>query len=113
MALTPFEHRQYKSVSALTTDNTDYTVPDGTTFIVTSLGGNSPTAASLTNMQIIWDPAGANQMLFGTYSAGFQCFLNLTFVGDGSKVMRIKLVNNDVSARIIGGFIAGVLDDGT
>ena len=103
------EIREYHSVASLTTANYDYVVPDGAAITLSTLGGSSPTANSFSYMAIIWDPVGANQILFSTYSAGFQQS-SMSFAGDGTKVMRIQLVNNDpVSARILGGYYAGLL----
>lgn len=112
MSVIILEHRFYKLVSAMNTQNSDYIIPNGCILVLNSLGGNSPTTSSLSYMTIIWDPTGENTMLFGTYSAGFQQS-SVTLFGDGNKILRISLVNNELLAsRVMGGYILGALSDG-
>lgn len=106
------ENRYYASVPALTTQNSDYIIPNGSTLTLSMLGGNGVTgAAVISPCQIIWDAlnnlGGGPQVIFGTYTAGFQ-YTSMQFTGDGVTVLRISLTNNDaVNARVLGAYYSG------
>ena len=95
------EQRHYASVAAGTTSTVDYTIPNGSELVFKQLGGSSSGGNS--NVQIIWDPAGANQLVFATYGTQDQPS-DLTFTGNGTKVMRIKLTNAGLTAQVLGAY---------
>lgn len=99
------EQRYYKSVASLETDQQDYTIANGEILNLREIGGNG-NGANTTRVEIIWDPDGENTLIFATNGSIAQSTI-LQFMGDGSKVLRIKLINNDVSSRTIGGYYVG------
>lgn len=99
------EQRFYKSVSANTVDTQDYVVTDTFTFTMKEIGGNSAKEPTC-RVEVIWDPAGANQLLMATTGDTVQSS-NLTFLGNGTKVLRIRLVNDDSVARTMGAYYLG------
>ena len=70
------------------------------------MGGAS--AVLSTEVTITWNPAGTPDIIFMTHGdADHKC--NKSFVGNGVKVLRIKLVNDQIVTDVLGGFWKGDL----
>jgi len=107
MARQGIEKRFYKSFSALSTQDSDYVVPNGKTLNVLEIGGNAAQKPT-TTVVITWDPGGAQeQILFSTVGDASQN-INMDFIGDGTRKMRISLNNQDTVAQILGGYYLGI-----
>lgn len=99
------EVRYYTNVSAASSSNSDYTIPNGKIFEFTHLGTDTnPTGTSA--VEIIWDPSGDNEKIIYSVTSTVQSCTK-QFTGDGTKVLRIKLTNNDSVSRTFGGFFIG------
>lgn len=107
--VTYLENSEYHAITGNTTATYDYVIPNGAVVTLTDLGANSPTnPTALPHADIIWDPAGANQLIYSTYSAGFR-FSNAQFTGDGVKVIRIQLVNTLLVTANFGAYYRGTI----
>jgi len=102
------DQRLYQEVAASTTVTQDYVVPNGSVMTLMEIGGSASPPALDTHIEIIWDPAGTNKLLIATYSDAVQMTLQ-QFTGNGTKVMRIKLVNTDLTAKFLGAYFVGGL----
>lgn len=101
------EERKYQSVNADTSVNHDYVIPIGEILRLSEMGASSTTGTT-TLVQIIWDPAGENQIILAEYGSTVQK-TGLQFTGDGEKVLRIRLTNNGlVNSEIMGGYFIGM-----
>ncbi len=101
------ERRHYQSVNAASSSNSDYVIPDGNSFTLRELGGDAA-FESTSYIQVIWDPAGENKILLSTAGSAVQNS-NYQITGDGTKVLRIRLVNNNaLTARQLGGYFIGL-----
>lgn len=100
------EQRFYSSVNGVTTATQDYVVPEGD-FLIMEVGGDAPMTGSTMNVQITWDPAGANEIIFVTYTSSVQTLSKLV-TSDGTQKIRISLVNGGVSSRVMGAYFKGL-----
>lgn len=98
----------YRSVSAASSQNDDYVVPSGKTLNLTQVGGNASAVPS-TEVAIIWDPAGANELIYMTHGDGIVNIASKNLAGNGTKVLRIRLINDQLSSDSLGGFWKGQL----
>lgn len=101
------ERRFYKMMSAASSENDDYVIASGVILDIREVGGNAAAVAS-TEVSIIWDPAGANEILMSTHGDALQS-IQKSVTGDGSKILRIRLVNDQLSSDTLGAFWRGVL----
>ena len=86
----------------------DFVQTKGRTVKPTAIGGTaSPTDANVTS-SIVWDPAGANTLILSTHDDAVQQTLK-TFVGNGTKILRLTLDNQSAGTRIIGAYCVGVI----
>lgn len=101
-----FWHRKYQSVAANTVVNYDYTPPSGEVIEFTEIGGNA-TNEPYVNVCIIWDPGGAQEeILMSCYQDATQKVVR-GFTGDGTRKLRIKLDNQTLNTKVIGGYVIG------
>lgn len=102
------EQRHYQSVGASSSSNLDYVVPDGDSLTIKEMGGDGVFEAN-SYVQLIWDPAGENKILLSTAGSAVQSS-NYQVTGNGTKVLRIRLVNNNaLEARQLGGYFIGLV----
>lgn len=99
------EKRVYQNVSASSTVTSDYIIPNGSFVEIQEMGGSGETTSNI-SFEIIWDPSGANQLLLSANVATSQRSES-RFTGNGSKVLRIKLINNNVTSKNIGAYYLG------
>lgn len=102
------EKRFYQTVSAASSSTSDWTIPNNSKFYMDRVGGNSSVVQDV-KVEVVWDPVSANEILFATHSSSEQKVEDREFVGDGSKVIRIKLTNDTQQAETIGAVYAGEL----
>ena len=95
--------RHYKNVAASTTDTFDYTPANGEELFVANAGLSSSSSPD-TSVCLVWDALGTPQILMSTYNEAFHHDINLTFIGDGTKVMRLCLTNDLTEPTYLGGF---------
>lgn len=102
------EKREYHSVPASESLGYDYVVPDGKILYLETLGANSASGTN-TSVQVIWDPDGENDILMVDYNSIVQQ-TSVQLLGDGVKVLRILLINNNANAdETMGGYFLGSL----
>ncbi len=101
------ERRHYQSVNASSASNSDYVLPEGSSFTLREIGGDGA-FESTSYVQIIWDPAGENKILLSTAGSAVESS-NYQIIGDGQKILRIRLVNNNaLASRQLGGYFIGL-----
>lgn len=100
-----YEQRNYRSVSGVSSNNLDYVPANGETVYLSEIGGNASGTGG-TSIQVIWDPNGANEIIFVTRGDSIQKTFK-QFTGDGSKILRVRLINNDITSAVIGGYVIG------
>jgi len=104
------EKRHFTYVSASGSSQLDYVIPNGKKLVIFEFGGEASSSPE-TACCIGWDPAGAQECLYSTHSAGVStCRVELT--GDGSKILRINLENNLEESDHLGAWWKGILHDG-
>lgn len=99
------EDRHYQSVTAGQSVNWDYTIPNGAILYLQELGLNGIPEKSC-NCQIIWDAAGTPEILASSYDSIVQK-TNKQLIGNGTKVLRIRVANGSLSAQVLGGYWLG------
>ena len=100
--------RIYKLVAASTSEDLDYTPPNGQTFVVVNAGGDTADSAGTNSCLIVWDPGGIEQeIILSTYRDAKIQDIGKIFTGDGARVLRILLTNDLNEATYIGGFWQG------
>jgi len=100
-----FETRKYVAVPANDTAKLDFILGDGKTLSLFDFGGDVDPNATM-HMTITWDPVGTPEILFITYGSNTQATLK-ELIGDGVKILRIKLFNNTSATAILGGYWIG------
>lgn len=90
----------YIEVASESEEFSDTIIPDGDTWEIEEFKG---AAAYLddTVVALIWDPAGANDLLACTHGDG-ATDLDISLTGDGVKVLRLALTNDTLVARELG-----------
>src|SRR3990172_6126356 len=91
--------RKYQVVNGNTTVNSDHIIPNGKTLYISEFGGNAVQKDNVM-VKIIFDPSGSNETLVSTTGDTVQNS-NRSFLGDGVKIMRISLINNDVVSHTL------------
>lgn len=104
------EKRIYKTVSANDSESLDYVMPVDTQLHLEYMGGNSALNPSV-KVEVIWDADGTPEILFCTHGCVSAQPTCRELVGDGSKVLRIKLTNDYSSAETIGAYWLGWQDE--
>jgi hypothetical protein len=99
------EDNFYLEVASESEEFSDTIIPDGDTWEIEEFRGN---AAYLddTVVSLIWDPAGANDLIACTHGDGTTS-LDINFTGDGVKVLRLALTNDTLVARELGAIWEG------
>jgi hypothetical protein len=96
--------RHYIEVAASSSSDDDYTVPNGKTLEMISVGGNAASSPD-TEVCVVWDPGGAQEeVVFVTHGDDQQDLSGVSYVGDGTRIMRIRLINDEASAEALGGW---------
>ena len=102
----------YKTVSASSTDQTTtYTPASGETIYVTCLSGDAAVSNDV-KVEIDWD----GNPIFTTHNSNTQLAPDGSYLtkleGNGTKVLKIKLVNNSSQSETIGGRVVGSIKYG-
>jgi len=101
------ERRFYKSVASNSYETDDYTPANGETLDLEQVGGNGSITPN-TSIQITWDPGGAQEeIIFSTHGDATQNITNKKLTGDGTRKLRIKLVNDQEASDVLGAFWIG------
>jgi hypothetical protein len=99
------EKRIYKAVAAYSEQTLDYVPANGELLYPETLGGDAPLDSNA-RVVISWDPAGAEKILFCTYASS-ECESQQELSGDGTKIFRIRLINNTSDTKEMGGYMLG------
>jgi len=102
------DKRFYSLVPASTVLTDDYVPADGEKIYLVNAGA-SGSSAPQTTACIIWDADGEPQYLISTYGETNQSNLNIHLLGDGVKILRIKLINDLTESAYVGAFWQGEL----
>ena len=100
-----FETRKYGSVAAYSSVTEDYTVTNAKELSLHEMGADAVNSADI-KVEIFWDAAGANTLLFVTHGSNVERTLQ-KLTGNGTKVLRIKLTNDSAQSESIGGYWIG------
>ena len=97
--------RFYRNVSASTTETSDYTPANGEKILVIRAGANCADTPD-TNICIVWDPGGAQQeIIMSCYRDVNHEDIAKEYTGDGTRVLRIQLVNDTAESSYMGGYV--------
>ena len=99
------ERRKYSSVAAFSSIILDYIVTNLKTLSLFQFGGNGAKSADI-KVEIIWDALGTPDILFSTHDAQTEYTLE-KLIGDGVKVLRIKLTNDSAQSETMGAYWIG------
>lgn len=98
-----------KSVSGLTEDYTEWTIPNGETWEIGEWWGSANPQTDC-YVAIIWDYGGADDLIALTHSEQRRR-IDQQFTGDGSKKLAVVLKNFTLSAEALaGGFDYKVIE---
>lgn len=101
-----FEYRKYQSVVAFTVVNHDYVPANGEQIFLSEVGGSAGTD-NYGLVIINWDANAASpEGVFSTYGESTQGTVK-SFVGDGIKILRIRLDNQTGTSKQMGGYVLG------
>jgi hypothetical protein len=100
------EKRAYQLIPANSQVNVDYVVPNGQALEVQKMVLNTPTVNAETAV-ICWDPTGANIILMSCSGNAEGSYAG-SFAGDGSKVVRITLINTASIDQYMGAYFTGL-----
>jgi hypothetical protein len=100
------DHRLFKDVAAFSSQQLDYVVPAGRSVFLKEVGASCPVVTPDVEVRIIWDPTGANEVIFFSGANASQTCLRV-LEGDGVKALRIILENNSAITEAIGGYAVG------
>lgn len=100
----------FANVTASGSETKDYTVPNGEILAIRRFGGNAGLSPD-TVVALIWDEGGGDEeVIFCTHGdADIVLDSPIEKAGDGSKKLRIKLINDQTSDDFLGGFWCGDL----
>jgi len=103
------QRRYYANVSAASNSTNDYTIPNGDRLVITKIIGNA-SASCCAKCELIWDATGTPEILMSTHGDTLHEFKDgLELIGDGSKVLRIKLTNDSDTSETMGVYYEGIL----
>lgn len=95
-----------RRVGPLTTIYDDVIIPSGSTWRITQFFGSADFSGN-TNVAVIWDRRGVNELLFGTYGTGLIERADVQLTGDGVKYLSVRLQNSlTISTDLFGSYIA-------
>lgn len=100
-----FEHRNYESVPLSTTVNSDYVPSNGEIIYLSEMGANASEETS-SRVEIVWDADGSQQILLSTIREIVQS-TTLQLIGNGTKKLRIRLINNGLNTKVLGAYALG------
>ena len=100
--------RYYKSVSANASDTDEYVIPNGKTLSIFEFGGNA-SSTPLTGIAIKYWDGTTDTNLFSTHGDDRQAVGNIDYVGNGTKSIKIVLINDQAQADSLGGYWSAVL----
>ena len=95
------KQRYFKDVSSDTTEDSDYVPANGEVVNVAVCWGESANTPE-TAICITWDKTGADVLLYTTHTSGTDNYVDYTVTGDGTKAIKIELINNSNSAVTMG-----------
>lgn len=104
-------------VPGTSTENTDYTIPSGSTLVLQRLAGGSEGQPDRTSrVDLFYYPSGTTgpgELLRNGFcsSNNFEFTLNYTFAGNGTRIIRLVRARMDGGSRQITGFWDGFLED--
>lgn len=94
--------RFFSQVSATTTDTDTYTPANGQTILVKACGGEAGSSPDTTCV-IVWDEGGGEEkVIYATHNSSRDDSLTEEFTGDGSKTLKIKLINDQTTSDYLG-----------
>ena len=100
--------RYYKSVSASSSDTDEYVIPNGKTLSLIDVGGNAGSSPDTSVVIKYWD--GTNHtIIFSTHGDDSQIMTNMDYVGNGTKSIKIVLINDQSFADYLGAWWNGNL----
>jgi len=100
------EKRIYQTVSSYGSTTLDYVVPNGVTLRVLELGGSAARNNDI-KVEIMWDALGSLEKIFSTHGDQPMQHSMSSYLGNGVKIMRIKLSNDSSQTETIGGYWIG------
>lgn len=105
LSTTKGEQRYYANVIAGGVSTQDFTPANGAIIHLTQIGGSCQTSTgnNTSNVQVIWDALGTPQIIFACYTTQDQP-IDQTFIGDGTKVFRIRLSNSNLFSLVLGAY---------
>ena len=89
--------RLYKSVAANSTEDQDYVPAVGENFVISNAWGESGSTPE-TGVCLKWDSV----LIFTTHNSGMDTYVDQQVTGDGTKALKIELINNSDSAVTMG-----------
>ena len=101
------EHSKYAEVAAMSEANYDYIVPSGNKFLIDEVGATPADDENL--VELIWDATGTPEIILSTNKEASQR-RSVELSGDGVKILRIRLVNNKLVSKTMGGYAQGGLN---
>lgn len=102
MAITQIHKRIYKQVDDNSSENLDYVPAAGETLHMLSGSGHAGTSPDTVSC-LIWDPGGAQEeIIFCTHGDTSENLEGLSYEGDGTRIMRIRLTNDQQVADLLG-----------
>jgi len=99
--------RFYKVVAASGMETNDYVPDNGQKIFIVNAGVSSSEVPD-TAASIIWDPTGTPEIIISSYGEIVQENIDKTFVGDGTKILRICLINDLTEPANMGAFYQAV-----
>ena len=100
-----FEHRQYQSVAGSSTVTVDFTPADGQVINLSEIGASAADESS-SRSELLWDATGTPEIIVSTVREVVQR-TNKQIIGNGSKILRIKLINNGLTSKTLGAYALG------
>jgi hypothetical protein len=100
------ERRFYRIVAPHSSLTDDYVIPNGNTLKINEMGG-SLDGSSDTRIEIIWDPLGTPEYLYAAYQHSPSQRSIRELVGDGTKILRLHLVNDSNIYILVGVYLLG------
>ena len=85
----------------------DYVVPSGKQFYIDEVGATPADDENL--VELIWDATGTPEIILSTNKEASQR-RSVELSGDGVKILRIRLVNNKLVSKTMGGYSQGGLN---
>lgn len=100
--------RHYKSVSASSSDTNEYVIPNGRTLSLVEFGGNAAASPDTSVTVKYWD-GSTHTIVFATHGDDSQIAVNLDYVGNGTRSIKIVLTNDQAQDDYLGAWWTGNL----